>query len=251
MLATSARGSRAVGVIEPLARQCEQFVGARAARARRRATRCGAPPGCAASRRASGAPGRRSAPSAPRAPAPPSRPRRSASARARRRRSRSASRRSRGRPRRSAGSCSSAAARTTISSLNDHRSSSEPPPRATIRRSGRGMRPLGGSALKPRIAAATCSAEPSPCTCTGQTSTRRGKRSASRCRMSRITAPVGEVMTPITSAGTAAAACAPDRTGLRRRASSCAPRPAPSARRARPARASRSRSGISTGRDRW
>ena len=35
----------------------------------------------------------------------------------------------------------SAAARTTISSLNDHRSSSEPPPRATMRRSGRGMRP--------------------------------------------------------------------------------------------------------------
>ena len=33
----------------------------------------------------------------------------------------------------------SAAARTTISSLNDQRSSSEPPPRATIRRSGRGI----------------------------------------------------------------------------------------------------------------
>ena len=31
-----------------------------------------------------------------------------------------------------------AAARTTISSLNDHRSSSEPPPRATMMRSGRG-----------------------------------------------------------------------------------------------------------------
>ena len=37
----------------------------------------------------------------------------------------------------------SAAARTTISSLNDQRSSSEPPPRATISRSGRGMRPFG------------------------------------------------------------------------------------------------------------
>jgi hypothetical protein len=53
--------------------------------------------------------------------------------------------------------------------------------------------------LKPRIAAATCSAEPSPCTFTGHTSTRRGKRSASRCRISRITAPVGEVTMPIVS----------------------------------------------------
>ena len=40
----------------------------------------------------------------------------------------------------------SAAARTTISSLNDQRSSSEPPPRATIRRSGRGMRPRSPAA---------------------------------------------------------------------------------------------------------
>ena len=92
-----------------------------------------------------------------------------------------------------------AAARTTISSLNDHRSSSEPPPRATINRSGRGILPVSGSALKPRIAAAICSAEPSPCTLTGHTNTRRGKRSCKRCRMSRITAPVGEVTTPITS----------------------------------------------------
>ena len=92
-----------------------------------------------------------------------------------------------------------AAARTTISSLNDHRSSSEPPPRATIRRSGRGIAPDSGSALNPAMAAATSPAEPSPCTRTGQTSTWRGKRSARRCRMSRMTAPVGEVMTPITA----------------------------------------------------
>ena len=91
-----------------------------------------------------------------------------------------------------------AAARTTISSLNDHRSSSEPPPRATMSRSGRRSAPCSGSALKPSIAAATSAAEPSPCTFTGQTSTWRGKRSASRCKISRITAPVGEVMTPIT-----------------------------------------------------
>ncbi len=56
----------------------------------------------------------------------------------------------------------SAAARTTISSLNDQRSSSEPPPRATMMRSGLAMRPRSGSALKPSIAAATCSADPSP-----------------------------------------------------------------------------------------
>ena len=92
-----------------------------------------------------------------------------------------------------------AAARTTTSSLNAQRSSSEPPPRATIRRSGRGTAPPGASALKPAIAAATCSAASSPWTSTGHSSTRRGKRSPSRCRMSRITAPVGEVTRPITS----------------------------------------------------
>ena len=91
-----------------------------------------------------------------------------------------------------------AAARTTISSLNDHRSSSEPPPRATMIRWGlNGTR--AGSALKPLMAAATSSAEPSPCTRTGHTTTWRGKRAASRCKMSRMTAPVGEVTTPITS----------------------------------------------------
>ena len=36
-------------------------------------------------------------------------------------------------------------------------------------------------------------------TATGQISTRRGKRAFSRCMMSRITAPVGDVITPITS----------------------------------------------------
>ena len=48
-----------------------------------------------------------------------------------------------------------AAARTTISSLNDHKSSSEPPPRATMMRSGRGIAPRRRSALKPWMAAAT------------------------------------------------------------------------------------------------
>ena len=92
-----------------------------------------------------------------------------------------------------------AAARTTISSLKAIRSSSEPPPRATMIRSGRGTGPPGASALKPAIAAAIWAAACSPCTATGHSSTRRGKRSARRWRMSRITAPVGEVTTPITS----------------------------------------------------
>ena len=51
-----------------------------------------------------------------------------------------------------------AAARATLSSLNPHRSSIEPPPRATISRSGRGSAPPGASALKPLIARATCGA---------------------------------------------------------------------------------------------
>ena len=38
-----------------------------------------------------------------------------------------------------------------------------------------------------------------PCTATGQISTLRGNRSRRRCRISRITAPEGEVTTPITS----------------------------------------------------
>jgi len=93
----------------------------------------------------------------------------------------------------------SAAARTTASSLKPQRSSTEPPPRATMITSGRGTGPPGVRALKPRIAAETSAAHFSPCTATGHKSTRRGNRSARRCRMSRITAPEGEVTTPITS----------------------------------------------------
>jgi adenylosuccinate synthase len=91
-----------------------------------------------------------------------------------------------------------AAARTTISSLKPHRSSKLPPPRATIITSGRGMGPPWGSALKPAMAAATSPAQDCPCTATGQISTWRGKRSRKRCKISRITAPEGEVTTPIT-----------------------------------------------------
>jgi len=53
-------------------------------------------------------------------------------------------------------------------------------------------------ALKPRMAADTCAAASGPWTTTGQTSTWTGQRSRMRWRMSRITAPVGLVMTPIT-----------------------------------------------------
>ena len=91
-----------------------------------------------------------------------------------------------------------AAARTTISSLKPQRSSRLPPPRATMITSGRGIGPPIAMALKPAIAAATSAALVSPWTRTGQTRTRRGKRSLKRCSMSRITAPVGEVTTPIT-----------------------------------------------------
>ncbi len=94
-----------------------------------------------------------------------------------------------------------AAARTTISSLKHHRSSSEPPPRATIEHVRAGdIGPSSGSALKPldrrgdlfRRAVALHRAPARPARW-------RGKRSDSRCRMSRITAPVGEVTTPITA----------------------------------------------------
>ena len=92
----------------------------------------------------------------------------------------------------------SATARTTASSLKPHRSSSEPPPRQTIRTSGRGTEPPAGKALNPRTALAMSGAAFSPCTATGHKITWRGKRSLTRCRISRITAPVGDVTTPMT-----------------------------------------------------
>jgi hypothetical protein len=49
------------------------------------------------------------------------------------------------------------------------------------------------------MAADTWAAACSPCTTTGQTMTRQGQRSRMRCRMSRITAPVGLVITPTTA----------------------------------------------------
>ncbi len=78
-----------------------------------------------------------------------------------------------------------AAARTTISSLKGHKSSIEPPPRATMRTSGRGTAPPGAKRLKPAIAAATSPAARSPWTTTGHRSTRRwetGRRGGAGCR---------------------------------------------------------------------
>ena len=64
-----------------------------------------------------------------------------------------------------------ATVRARASSLNGQRSSIDPPPRATIRTSGRGMDPPSGRAANPRTALATCLAACSPWTTQGQTST--------------------------------------------------------------------------------
>ena len=69
-------------------------------------------------------------------------------------------------------------------------------------------------ALKPKIAAAIFSA--SPWTGTSHINTWRGKRSSRRCRISLITAPVGDVTTPITSGRNGGPFCGPLRTTLRR-----------------------------------
>ena len=98
----------------------------------------------------------------------------------------------------------------------------------------------------------SCAAAPSPCTGTGHRITWVGQRSSSRWRMSRITAPVGEVTTPITRG----------RNGsLRLRAGVEQPfggerlaplaRAAPAARPRPPAPSARRRSDIWSGPDRW
>ena len=97
------------------------------------------------------------------------------------------------------GMVAAATERARASSLKAQRSSTEPPPRATMTTSGRGIGPPGVRLSKPRMAAATCPAAASPWTTQGQTITRQGQRSLIRCRMSRITAPVGLVMTPTTA----------------------------------------------------
>ena len=51
-------------------------------------------------------------------------------------------------------------ARTTTSSLKHHKSSIDPPPRATISRSGRGIDPFAESSPKPVTACAICCSAP-------------------------------------------------------------------------------------------
>ena len=127
-------------LVEPLARQAEQRLGAGQRARSPRAARCGARPDRDASRQA--------------APASDIDARQQLSAHRHRHFGRRGRRRARWSAAKSisvtsvswptaeiSGIMLSAAARTTISSLNDHKSSSEPPPRATISRSGRGIDP--------------------------------------------------------------------------------------------------------------
>ena len=81
-------------------------------------------------------------------------------------------------------------ARTTISSLNAHMSSSEPPPRPTIRTSATRFR------ANQRIARAIAGAASRPCTGTALSRTRvDGERRRITMQMSRSAAPSDEVMT--------------------------------------------------------
>ena len=75
----------------------------------------------------------------------------------------------------------------------------EPPPRATIIRSGAISESCSAKELNPSIARETSLAQLSPCTATGHKTTFLGKRSLKRCKISLITTPDGEVTTPIIS----------------------------------------------------
>ncbi len=87
-----------------------------------------------------------------------------------------------------------ATARTTASSLNGQRSSAEPPPRPRMISSAQFRR------FMRRRASTIWGAAPSPCTSTGQNTTRAaGQRRARTVRMSWTAAPVGDVMTPTVS----------------------------------------------------
>jgi len=96
-------------------------------------------------------------------------------------------------------------ARTTPSSLNDQRSSREPPPRARIVTAGaseaRFAAPSRSTWRSIRRSARTMdSAEPSPCTAAATSTTRTsGHRRASTVQTSFQTAPVGDVTTATTA----------------------------------------------------
>ena len=173
-------------------------VGAGTERSRGSAARRRGSPG---RQRGGGRPRRRGGPGRPRGGAAarrgrarPARPPPTASRRARRRRTPRASRPSRGRhPRRPGAGCA-AMARTTGSSLKAQRSSSEPPPRATMTTST--ARPVAGSVQRPmrRSARTMDSAAPGPWTWQALTTMRAsGQRRAMTRRMSWRTAPDSEV----------------------------------------------------------
>ena len=84
-------------------------------------------------------------------------------------------------------------ARATSSELKHHRSSSEPPPRATM------ITSASPSTFNRAIAPAICPAATSPCTAVGDNrSSASGYRRRTTFWMSCHTAPVGEVTTPMT-----------------------------------------------------
>ncbi len=123
-------------------------------------------------------------------------------------------------------------ARTTRSSLNDHRSSSDPPPRARIVTAGasawrpsRAASPIQRS--RRRRAPTMLAGAPSPWTWHATSTTRAsGQRRASTLHTSRQTAPVGEVTTAITGgrSGSGRLRAASNRPSAERRALSCSKR---------------------------
>ena len=145
----------------------------------------------------------------------------------------------------------SAAARTTISSLNPQRSSRHPPPRATISRSGRGIGPPGASALNPRIAAATSGA---------QSCALHRHRPDQHMARKPVAQPVQDIAdhrarrrgddADHLAADTGSAACAPRRTALRPPARLALLQHRHQRADARPGPCRRRSSGISTGRER-
>ena len=121
---------------------------------------------------------------------------------------------SRGRRRSRSGSGSRTCARATPSSLNAHRSSSDPPPRATISTSQSAR--AAASLMRLRdLARRGLALHGRPGRSAPATA---GKRARSTCRMSRMAAPVGEVIdADAAAAAAAAAACGARRTVPRRR----------------------------------
>ena len=94
------------------------------------------------------------------------------------------------------GTETSAIVRATISSLNSHKSSRLPPPRATTTRSRGANRSLGVASS--RIATAISCAAPLPWTRTGLIKIcNHGARRRRTLRISRIAAPPGEVTMPM------------------------------------------------------